>query len=59
MAKKVLSKKENAIKIVKRMLSRKNVPTRAAILDELETKAGLSRDGAATYYQNVKLGRWS
>jgi len=54
-----MSKKATAIKIVKRMEARKNTPTRAQILKELENKAGLSANGAATYYQNVKLGRWS
>ena len=29
-----------------------------AILTELQEKAGLSANGAATYYQNVTLGRW-
>jgi len=53
------SKKANAIKIVKRMLGRKNVPERKDIINELVTKAGLSVNGAATYYQNVKSGKWS
>ncbi len=58
MSKKILSKKEQSIKIVTRMQSRKKPATRAAILTELQEKAGLSANGAATYYQNVTLGRW-
>ncbi len=58
MSKKVLSKKEQSIKIVTRMQSRKTPATRAQILSELQEKAGLSANGAATYYQNVTLGRW-
>lgn len=54
-----MSKKATAIKIVKRMEARKKPATRAQILAELQNKAGLSASGAATYYQNVKLGRWS
>lgn len=57
-AKKPLSKKAQSIKIVKRMLARKTPATRAEILAELQEKAGLSANGAATYYQNVTLGRW-
>jgi rare lipoprotein A (peptidoglycan hydrolase) len=56
--KKVLSKKEQAIKIVTRMQARKKAPTRGQILAELQEKAGLSANGAATYYQNVTHGRW-
>lgn len=58
MAKKQLSKKEQSIKIVQRMQARKNPATRSQILTELQEKAGLSAAGAATYYQNVTLGRW-
>lgn len=58
MAKKVPSKKAQSIKIVNRMLSRKRPATRRQILDELQEKAGLSANGAATYYQNITLGRW-
>ena len=54
-----MSKKAKAIKIVKRMEARKNPATREQILNELQNKAELSANGAATYYQNVKLGRWS
>ena len=56
--KKVLSKKDQSIKIVKRMLARKTPADRATILQELQDKAGLSANGAATYYQNITLGRW-
>lgn len=58
MAKKQLSKKEQAVKIVNRMLARKTPASRADILTELQNKAGLSANGAATYYQNVTKGRW-
>ena len=58
MSKKILSKKDQSIKIVQRMQARKKPATRAAILTELQEKAGLSANGAATYYQNVTLGRW-
>jgi len=54
-----LSKKAQTVKIVKRMAARKHPATRAQILQELQDKVGLSANGAATYYQNVKLGRWS
>ena len=57
-AKKATSKKAQSVKIVKRMLNRKNVPARKVIIDELMTKAGLSANGAATYYQNVVSGKW-
>jgi len=53
-----MSKKDQAINIVNRMLARKNTPSRKQIIAELKTKAGLSDPGASTYYQNVKLGRW-
>jgi hypothetical protein len=56
--KKVLSKKDQSIAIVTRMQARKKPATRAQILVELQEKAGLSANGAATYYQNVTLGRW-
>ena len=58
MAKKILSKKEQTIKIVHRMQSRKRPAGRADILNELQEKVGISAACAATYYQNVKLGRW-
>ena len=58
MAKKTLSKRDNAVRIVNRMLSRKTPASRAQILAELQEKADLSAAGAATYFQNVKLGRW-
>lgn len=54
-----MSKKAKAIKIVQRMEARKKPATREQILTELVNKADLSANGAATYYQNVKLGRWS
>lgn len=57
-AKKPLSKKAQAIKVIKRMQARKNPASRADILNELQGKVGLSANGAATYYQNVTLGRW-
>ena len=59
MAKKILSKKEQTVKIVNRMLSRKTPASRADILAELQEKVGLSAPASATYYQHVKLGRWS
>ena len=59
MSKKALTKKEQTVKIVNRMLSRKTPASRSAILSELQEKVGLSAPAAATYYQHVKLGRWS
>lgn len=58
MSKKALSKKDQAIKVVTRMLNRKKTPSRAEIIAELGEKVGLSEAGASTYYQHVKLGRW-
>jgi len=58
MAKKQLTKKEQTIKIVKRMLARKTPASRAEILAELQSKVGMSEAQSATYYQHVKLGRW-
>lgn len=54
--KKPQSKKSQAISIYKRMIARKNAPTRADIINELVSKVGLSQNGAATYYQNLKNG---
>lgn len=59
MAKKVLTKKDKTVKIVNRMQGRKTPAARADILNELQEKVGISANCAATYYQNVKLGRWS
>ncbi len=56
--KKVLSKKDQTISIVHRMQARKRPATRSQILSEIQSKTGLSANGAATYYQNVTLGRW-
>ncbi len=56
---KPLSKKDQTVKIVNRMAGRKKSATRKQILGELQTKVGISAECAATYYQNIKLGRWS
>lgn len=58
-AKTVVSKKAQSVKIVTRMLARKKVPARKVIIAELMTKADLSANGAATYYQNVVSGKWA
>jgi len=52
---KELTKKEKAIRIYKR---HKN-PTREVVLPKLMEECDLSNDGASTYYQNLKLGRWT
>lgn len=54
-----LSKKAIAIKVVKTMKRRKNVPARKAFIEAIMEKAGLSKAGAATYYQNIVSGKWS
>lgn len=56
--KKYTSKKAHSIDVVTRMQARKRPATRKQILGELQSKVGLSASGAATYYQNITLGRW-
>jgi len=53
------TKKAQAIKIVSRMRSRKNVPARKTILNELREKLDMTEATAATYYQNITSGKWS
>ena len=52
------TKKAQSIKIVNRMLARKEKPSRKVILEELQSKIGISGNCAATYYQNVIGGKW-
>lgn len=54
-----MTKKAIAIKTVKTMNRRKKVPARKAFIEAIMEKAGLSKAGAATYYQNIVSGKWS
>lgn len=49
------TKKAEALKIYKRH----KTPTRAVVLPKLMEKLNLSKSGASTYYQHMKLGRWT
>lgn len=55
--KKPTSAKKQAIGIVARMSRRKTPATRKEIIDEMVNKAGLTPNGAATYYQNITSGK--
>lgn len=47
------TKMQIATEIYKRMMRRKQV-TRKEIIEQFVTEAGLSKDGASTYYQMIK-----
>lgn len=55
--KKPQSKKDQSIKIFKRMTNRKVPAGRAEIIKEMQAKVELSASGAATYYQNIASGK--
>ena len=55
MSKSAQSKREIATAIYNR---HKN-PTRAVVLPKIMEKCDLSESGASTYYQHLKLGRWT
>ena len=48
------SKKAEAIKIYNQQRDK----SRANVLPKLMSKLDLSKKGASTYYQHLKLGRW-
>ena len=49
------TKMQIATEIYKRMMRRKQV-TRKEIIEQFVAEAGLSKDGASTYYQTIKHG---